>query len=139
MKPEPIYITWINAKGGFEYFLFTAKKVYNTNIEDSGSVRNNILPRWPYSYGKTADTIIRQSYRITRKSIVVVSQNISLSQLEALYYIKSSVLVQIVYSRTDRRTVLIDTDSFKRYSEDEKLFSVQFTLSYTDEIPAQTI
>jgi len=140
MTRNPIYLTWLNAKGGFEYFFFTAKNAYQVDVISAGTTRNNILPNWQKSYGKTADTIERNTYRVTRNSIVLRSQHLNENQLNALSYIKSSALVQIVYSRNDRRTVLVDTNSFTKYDEQsQQLFTIQFTITYTDDIPAQTI
>jgi hypothetical protein len=60
-------------------------------------------------------------------------------QVQALSYIRTSPLVQIIESRINRRTVLVDTDSFKKYDEGEKLFTMEFSISYTDPIPSQTV
>lgn len=139
MRPSILYITYLNNLGGFEYFPFYKFKEFQVDIEATGQTRNNILPQWPNSYGKNADTLNRQSFRVTRNKVIVRSQHLSLSQLDALSYIKSSSIVQIVNSRIDRRTVIVDSDSFKKYDEGDKLFTLQFTLSYTDEIPSQTI
>ena len=139
MTIEPIYLTWLNAKGGFDYFLFKAKNAYNISIEGSGETRNNILPLWPDSYSPYADTLQRQTFVVSRNQILLRSQHLDISQVRALSYIKSSVLVQIVYTRNDKRTVIVDKDSFKKYDEVDKLFTLQFTLSYTDEIPSQTV
>lgn len=140
MTREPIYLTWLNAKGGFEYFFFTAKNAHQVDVIESGVSRNNILPNWQKSYGKTADTITKNTFRRTQNSIVLRSQHLNRNQLEALSYIKSSILVQIVYSRNDRRTVLVDTNSFVKYDEaSDSLFALQFTITYTDEIPSQRV
>lgn len=139
MTQQPIYLTWLNSKGGFEYFFFNARNGHNVDIENTGVTRNNLLPTWPKSYGNKADTINRQTFRDSRKSILLRSQHLSLDQVQALSYIKSSVLVQIVYSRHDRRTVLVDSNSFQVYDETEKVFDIQFTLSFTDEIPSQRV
>lgn len=140
MTQNPIYLTWLNSKGGFEYFFFVAKNSYQVDVLETGVTRNNILPQWPTSYGTNADTIDRQTYRKSKNTIVLRSQHLSLNQLNALSYIKSSVLVQIVYSRNDRRTVLVDANSFVKYDEQVKgQYTIQFSLSYTDEIPSQTV
>lgn len=139
MTTVPIYITWLNNLGGFEYFFFTAKKEFQVEIGDTESTKVNVLPNWPQSYGKTADTLNKQTYRTSRNKIVVRSQHLTQNQLTALTGIKTSPLVQIVESRTDRRTVIVDTDSFKKYDEVDKLFTIQFTISYTDDIPSQRV
>lgn len=137
MTQEPIYITWLNNLGDFEYFFFNAKSLYQVDVEDSGTTTKNILPSWPKSYGTTADTILKQTYRKTRNKIILRTQHLSRNQLDVITGIRTSPLVQIVYSRTNRRTVIVDTDSFKKYDETEDLFGLQFSISYTDQIPSQ--
>lgn len=139
MTVVPIYITWLNHLGGFEYFLFTAEKSHQVDILESGQTRKNIFPNWPNSYGQTADTIDKQTYTKAKNAILVRSQHLTYNQLEAVRQIKVSPVVQIVYSRTDRRTVLVDKDSFQKYDEADTLFTFQFKLSYTDDIPAQRV
>lgn len=134
-----LYISFLNNLGGFEYFPFYKKKEFQVDVEASGQTRNNILPTWPNSYGKNADTLNRQTFRVTRNRVILVSQHLSLSQLNSLSYLKSSSVVQIINSRIDRKTVLVDTDSFKKYNEIDKLYTLQFSITYTDEIPSQTV
>lgn len=137
MLVTPYQITFLNHIGGFEYFFFTAKKEYQVVIEEARQTKKNILPVWPNSYGKTADTIDRQTYRSSRNSVIVRSQYLSLNQLEALTEIRTSPLVQIMYSRTDRRTVIVDADSFTKYDEKDKVFTVTFKITFTDNLPSQ--
>lgn len=134
-----LYLTFLNNLGGFEYFPFYKKKEFQIEVEATGTTRNNILPQWPNSYGKNADTLVKQTFRITRNRVIVVSQHLTLNQLNALSYLRSSTIVQIVTSRRDRRTVIVDDDSFKKYSESDKLYTLQFSFTYTDEIPSQTV
>ena len=139
MIAEIYYITWLNYLGGFEYFPFTAKKEFQVDVLETGQTRNNLLPGWPNSYGKNADTIDKQTYRNSKNSVIVRSQHLTLNQLEALTYIRTSPLVQLVHSRIDRRTVIVDADSFKKYDEADKLFTIQFRILFTDEIPSQRV
>lgn len=139
MTQEPIYITWLNNLGGFEYFLFTAKNEYHVDIEGSGEVNQNIFPSWPQSYGENADTILKQTFRDSREAIVVKSQHLTRNQLMAMVQIKTSPVVQIMVTRTDRRTVLVDTDSFVKYNETDDLYSVQFRIRFTNKLPAQRL
>lgn len=139
MQVEPYQITFLNHLGGFEYFFFTAKKEYQVVIEDARTTKQNILPNWGQSYGKTADTIEKQTMRVSRNAVIVRSQYLSLNQLEALTEIRTSPLVQIMYSRTDRRTVIVDADSFTKYDEKDKVFSVTFKITFTDNLPSQKV
>lgn len=139
MRVTPIYLTWLNYLGGFEYFFFTREKEFQISIGDTGQTKNNTLPQWPNSYGKNADTINKQTFRQATKKVVVRSQHLTINQLEALTSIRTSPLVQIVESRVDRRTAIVDTDSFKQYDESERLYTLIFTITYTDDIPSQRV
>lgn len=139
MTVTPYTMTFLNYLGGFEYFFFTAKKEYQVVIENSGETKENLLPNYPKSYGTFADTIRKQTFREASENIVVRSQYMSLSQIEAMKYIRVSPLVQIMYSRTNRRTVIVDSDSFKVYDEADKLFSLQFTIKFTNTLPSQRV
>lgn len=139
MMVEPYTMTFLNYLGGFEYFFFTAKKEYQVQIDAAGETTQNLLTNWPYSYGLNADTIRKQTYRTAVNYVIVRSQLLSLTQVEALKYIRTSPLVQIVYSRINRRTVLVDTDTFKVYDEKDKTFSIEFRIRFTDNIPSQRL
>lgn len=132
-------MTFLNYLGGYEYFFFTASKEYQIQLDEAGETTQNILPNYPASYGFNADTIRKQTFRRAANYVVVRSQYMSLAQLEAIKFIRTSPLVQIVYSRLNRRTVIVDTDSFKTYDERDKLFSLQFTVRFTDDIPSQRL
>lgn len=139
MRVDPIYITWLNYLGGFEYFLFKAEKEYQVDIIESGVSKQNVLPNWPSSWGQMADTIDRKTYTKAKNKILVRSQHLTANQRDALKYIKVSPVVQIMYSRSDRRTVLVDTDSFRVYDEADDLYTMSFTITYTDDISAQRL
>lgn len=139
MTQEPIYITWINHLGGFEYFLFKAKNEYQVDIENSGETKENIFPNWPKSYGETADTIQKQTFRDSREAIVVKSQHLSINQVNSLTAIRTSPVVQHVNTRNDRRTILVDTDSFLKYNEVDDLRTMTFRIRFTNQIPSQRL
>lgn len=139
MRADPLYLTFLNYLGSYEYFFFTAEKEIQINIGEVGQTRQNYFPRWPFSYGETADTINKSTFRISNKGMIVRSQHLTENQRDVLSLIKSSPVVQIVYSRTNRRTVIVDSDSFKVYDESETQFAIQFTIIYTDEIPSQRV
>ncbi len=136
---QGIYITWLNYLGGFDYWLFTAEKEYQIDITDSQTLTNDIATDWPNSYGEFADTIEQQIYRNSKDAILLRSQILTLSQLNAIKHIKTSPLVQIMEDRYNRRTVIVDKDSFKVYDEGDKIYSIQFKVTYTNEIPSQTL
>lgn len=136
---QEIRLTWLNNLGGFEYWAFTAQKDHIIEIQAAIETKKNILPQWPKSYGPTADTVRKQTARISNKAYTVRSQFLTADEADAIAYIKSSVLVQIVNSRLDRRTVIVDTDSYVKRKDGDKTFEVAFNISFTDDIPSQTV
>ena len=136
---QVIYLSWLNYLGAMEpAFGFTAEKDNNIEIEETGETMQNTFVNWPRSYGSTADTIKKQTFRKARKSKLIRSQYLTSQQLEAIQYIKTSPLVQIIESRTDRRTVLVDEDSFTVSKDNQDLLEISFTIFFTDEIPSQS-
>jgi hypothetical protein len=137
---QDIYLSWLNNLGGFDHWKFTAQKDYITDIDDSGETSINIFGEWPKSYGEFSDTADRkQTFRSSSESILVRSQHLTLQQVQALSYIRKSVLVQIINGIYDRRTVIVDSESFTSYKEDEKLYTLSFMIKMTDNNPSQRL
>lgn len=136
---QSIYLSWLNYLGGFDYWNFTARKVYSIGVEESKTQEKNIYSEWPASWGEFADTIKQQTSRTSRNSVRVESQHLTQDQLDAIKWIISSPLVQIVTSQYDRRTVIVEASSVRLYQDQDKLFNIGFTISYTDELPAQSL
>lgn len=138
-RVTPIWLTFLNYLGGFEYFLMLGEKEFDINITEVGETRQNIFPEWPNSWGENADTIDKKTFTTAKDEIIFRSQHLTPNQRDVLKYIKTSPVVQIVVSRTDRRTILIDSDSFKVYDEADKLSTIQFRGRYTNEIATQRL
>lgn len=138
-SPQELRLTWLNNLGGFDYWNFKAEKDLLVEVSETGETRKNIFPTWPKSYGANADTIRKQTFRDTNKAYTVRSQFVTEDEIDALAYIKSSVLVQIINSRQDRRTVIVDADSFIIRADGDKTHSIAFNVSFTDDIPSQTV
>lgn len=136
---QEMRLTWLNHLGGYDYWNFTAEKEYQIDILETGETSTNIFPSWPNSYGEFANTIDKQTFRNAKNKVVVRSQHLTLSQLDAIKSIKTSPLVQIINSRQDTRTVIVDSDSFSVYADNDKTYSIQFTIGYTDDIPSQKV
>lgn len=147
---DEIYMTWLNYLGGFDYWNFTAEKEHGVNVLESQTIEENILPNWPNSYGRYAHTTEKQTYRRSKETLVVRSQHLTLEQVKALKYLRTSPVVQAIGfddQSTDgfgigevlRKTVIVDSDSFKVYDEGEKLYELTFKVHFTDEIPSQPI
>lgn len=137
---ELIWISWMNYLGGFEYWLFTGYKDHIIDVRETGETKRNIFPSWPKSYGSHADTITKQTFRKTVKQKVVRSQVLTRTQAEQMgEQIKSAVVVQIITSKRDRRTVIVDSNSITVRKEKDKVHSLSFTITYTDDYPGQKV
>lgn len=134
---QEIRISWLNNLGGFDYWNFTGETEHAIDITNSGETKQNIFPNWPKSYGEHADTIRKQTFRESANRKFVFSQFLTEDEANAIAYIKSSPLVQIVNSRQDRRTVIVDTDSFTKFKDGDKTYQISFNILYTDDIPSQ--
>jgi len=135
-----IYITWLNNLGGFQYWPLIGRKDLNLDVFDTGETVQNIFPDWGKSYDFNADTIRKQTYRKSRKQLVLRTHAMSRQEASDLAEgIKSSILVQIMNTKDDRLTVLVDSESITVYKEADKLHSLSFTATYTNELPAQTV
>lgn len=132
-----IYLTWKNYLGGFDYWPFMAYHDEGIDIIASEEADVNIFPEWPNSYGEFADTVTKQTQRISKRVITVRSQFFSKSKLDTIKYIKTSPLVQQLTTRYDRRTVIVDNNSFTIYKGQDKTYSISFTITYTDYLPSQ--
>ncbi len=136
---QEIRLTWLNNLAGFDNWNFTAAKDHLIEITNAIETKTNIFPEWPKSYGSTADTIRKQIQRTSNKAYTVRSQFLTQDQADAISFIKSSILVQIINSKRDKRTVIVDSDSFVKYQDRDKLYSIAFNISFTDDIPVQSV
>lgn len=137
---ELTYISWLNNLGGFEYWPFVGYKDDVISVEAQGETKKNVFANWPKSYGANADTIIHPTFRRTRKQKLIRSQHLSRTQAERIgEEIKSSPLVQIIVSRRDRRTVIVDNSSITVRRGIDKIHSLSFTINYTDQVANQHV
>lgn len=134
-----VHLGWLNYLGGFDYWSFQSGKDHLVDIGETTEANKNILTNWPNSYGAYADTLRYETSRQSSTQLRVRSQYVTEAQIDAIKYIKTSPLVQIINSADDRRTVLVDTDSFTVKRDEDKLYSIEFTVTYTDPIPSQAL
>ena len=137
---EFIYISWLNPLGGFDYWLFTGYKDHLIEVTETGQTKNNLFPNWPRSYGAFADTVTKQTFRKTRKQRVIRSQILTATQATEIgEQIKSSPVVQIISTKRYRRTVVVDSDSITVRKEANKVHTLSFTITYTDDYANQHV
>jgi hypothetical protein len=134
-----IYLMWRNYLGGMDHWLFTAEKDYSIEIESVKQSEDDIFIGWDVSYA--GSRIKYDTQRVARESILVRSQNLTLDQVQAIQYIKTSPLVlwnDVSYLELGKN-VLVDSSSFLVYSESDKLYSISFNIQMTDTIPSQSL
>jgi len=137
---EITYISWLNNLGGFEYWPFVGYKDNLISVESTGEAKRNIFPQWPRSYGANADTITKQTFRKTRRQEMIRSQHLSRTQAERIGdEIRTSILVQKIVSRRDRRTVIVENSSATVRRGIDKIHNLSFNISYTDQKANQTV
>ena len=134
-----INLSWLNHDGGFDHWTFKTNSDYGVSIEGTTKTTKNIFNTWPKSFGEGGDTILQETARASRQTITVRAEFITMQQVDDLYRILTSPVVQIVNSRTDRRTVIPQEDSFIYKKQSEKLFNLEFNIAFTDNLPSQSL
>jgi hypothetical protein len=130
----------MNSLVGQQYWLFTGREDYNINIYDSGVTKKNLFPGWPKSYGPTATTIKQQTYVKSERQKVIRTHAISRTKaMELGEQIKSAILVQDVTSKRNMIDVIVDKNSITIVKEANKMHSLTFTITYTDDLPSQHV
>lgn len=139
-SPNHVYLTWLNYTGGFDYWDFKGNSDFAVNIEQAKTVERNIYSNWPNSYGKGAEEITTQTTRSSRQFFTIRAENITEDQINDLFRIKSSPLVQMFIGDGNfKKTVIVDNSSFTYLRQGEKLFNLTFNISMTDQLPSQSL
>ncbi len=137
---EILYLTWLNYLSGFEYWPFVSYIDHQITVEETGTTKKNLFAGWPKSYGPNADTVTKQTFRRTKKQKVIRTQTYTREQaMEIGEQLKSSPLVQLISSRKNRRTVIVDSDSIVVVKGSNKIHTLSFTITYTDDYPTQHV
>lgn len=136
---QAVEFIWKNYLGGHDTFVFTTMKEYGIDISSSKESSKSIMGTWPSSWGENADTVNRETQRESNQSITVYSQNLTETEIDGLAYLKTSPLVQIINTKFDKRTVIIDKASFVKKKDGDKTFYLSFKASYTDDVPSQSL
>lgn len=136
---QAMQFQWLNMLGGYDTFVFKTQKDDGIEIVETVESSKSIMGNWPDSYSDIADTINREIKRDSNESVTVYSENVTEIELNAIRYIKTSPLVQILSSRRDKRTVIIDRSSFTYKQDGAKTFNITFKAVYTDMIGSQNL
>lgn len=126
---QDIYLTWMNPLGGWNYYNFKAEKDYSVTIDRPSVITRDILSNWDDAFinSETEDDYISLN---AREEVTVRSQFMSLSEIQAVAGIRTSIRVQQIKDNGKKVTVLVDKKSFKIYSDGDKLYSIEFSITY---------
>lgn len=125
---QEIYLTWLNSLGGREYWNFTAIKEYKTRNR-SVEIQRDIFNNWDVDFieGDTQGDVASID---SADSITVRSQLLTKEQADAIWKIKDSLRVQQVRDDDSLITVLVDKGSFTKYEDRDRLYVVEFEITY---------
>jgi hypothetical protein len=127
---NPVYLCWLNAYGGFSYWLFTGWQQMIINVKEAG-----ILERYIENIS-TATT--REDYlkKTCNESMILGADNLTDNDIEGIKGLLKSVRVQVLVDNTPTwMTVLVKAESFKIKRTDSNKHSVELEIAY----PSQTI
>lgn len=126
---QNIYMTWLNNLGRYEYYNFTAEKDYGIDVTESTSIKRDIFNNWDTGFinGETEDDFINIK---AAEKVTVRSQFMSLDEINAVKTIKYAIRAQVVRSDNTKITVMVDKGSFKVRSDGDKLYQIQFDITY---------
>ena len=141
-QTTPLNLRWKNYLGCEDQWVFKAEKAWSVDVTENKTQEINIHNEWPKSWGEFADSVTKQSVRKSKTVVRVVSQFVTKAQLDGIAWIVSSPLVQIVDTTSGVstvRTVLVDPSTLRKYEDRDDTFSISFNITYTDELPSQTL
>lgn len=134
-----INLSWLNFLGGFDYWTFKGFADFGIDVKSEKRSTKNFIPQFPKSYGSDADTLSQVISKRSKGTILLRAENLTKDQVDDLYRIMASPLVQIVNSAIDRKTVILNANSFIYHPQANRLFEISFTIELTENLPGQTL
>ena len=131
-----VLITWLNALGAWEYWLFLGNTTFGKEDEASQTGRRNTFADWPLQFanGQTLDFFTEV---ITRNSKTLRTTLLTKQQADALATLIDSVHSQEFQPNGQRRTVLVERGSFSIRTERDKVIELSFAVQDTAPNPSQ--
>lgn len=142
------YLYWKNSLGGTSYWMFTSDKERSIDIIETKEATKNIFIDWPTSYS-IGKAIRYETKRVARRRMLIRAENLTKDQVMKVKEIKLSPSVFInAYNDPYKQgpgtpaldcNVMVDDSSFTVYSETDKLYSMSFEITFTDNLPIQSL
>ena len=123
---QELQLRWLNSVGGWEYWVFTARKTHGFQINDVQTIERDIFEDWDTTFIAGGTESEHLSLK-TRETIVVRSQNLTKQQINAIARIKFSLKVEDIVRNF---TVLVDKASFSYRTDQDKLHAIEFNITY---------
>lgn len=127
-----IVLQWLDTLGGWEHWNFTAWKTHGWDIANVKTIKRDIFQDWDTDFieGLTESEHISLE---SNENITVRSQDLTLQQINAIARIKLSIKVNDETSITNIVTVIVDKNSFKYRTDNDKRHSIEFNIRYPSE------
>lgn len=126
---NPFYISWLNSKGSWNYWLFTRKQTYNIDVKGGDTFETYITNL------ETAETVIDTFDKSAAQSVVVGADNLSINDINGLKGMLHSVKVQWLTNPETWQadgckwlTVLVKDGTWKIYETDKNKSSIEFEI-----------
>ena len=122
-RTQEIQLKWYNSQGGWEYWTFTAKKDFKYKVSKGTEIKKDVTLNF-------ANGLSEHEYTSTnvRPQTVVRSQYLTAEEVDKLALIKESIDVRDVTN--GEVVVQVDRNSVTYRKETDKLFTIEFTVSY---------
>jgi len=125
-----IVLAWINTLGGWEFWNFTAEKTHGEDVSNVQEIQRDIFNDWDNEFitGSTERDVLSLD---AAEALVVRSQHLTEQQIDSIKNIRRSIKV---IDFVDDFTVIVNKGSFQFKTDGEKLYSLEFTITYPSKI-----
>jgi hypothetical protein len=128
-RSQSIALSWLNTLGGWDHWVFTARKSYGYDIGNVQTIKRDIFQDWSTGFS-TSQTESEHISIEAAESWIVRSQNLTRQQAEAIARIKYSIKVQDMEDPESPLTVIVDKGSITYTTDKAKTNFIEFRITY---------
>lgn len=126
---QSLSLSWLNTLGGWDHWVFTARKSYSYDIGNVQTIKRDIFQDWSTGF-VTAQTESEHISVEAAESYIVRSQNLTRQQVEAIARIKYSIKAQDMTDPESPLTVIVDKGSITYTTDKAKTNFIEFKITY---------
>lgn len=127
--PNELPLTWVNSLGGWDHWVFTARKSYSFEMSNVQTIKRDIFQDWDTEFISGQSESEHISMRAAQ-TVIVRSQNLTAQQAEAIAQVKYSIKVQDMTDPDNPVTVLVDKGSITYTTDKAKTNFIEFAITY---------